>query len=88
MQGTFLPANVSQQLDDMSSHTTLKSAAAKVKHQYAQLRTWRANLLKQSAEDLTDAIAHEDLAVELENVLTRYTIQASAALQRFRPDLV
>lgn len=70
-QGTFLPANVSQQLDDMLSHATLKSAAAKVKRQYAQLRSWKATLLKQSAEDLTDAVAHEDLAVEIENVLAR-----------------
>lgn len=55
----------------MASHATLKSAAAKVKHQYAQLRTWKATLLKQSAEDLTDAVAPEDLTVELETVLTR-----------------
>ena len=55
----------------MSSHATLKSAAAEVKHQYAQLRTWKAAFLKQSAEDLTDAVAHEDLAVEIENVLLR-----------------
>lgn len=86
MQGTFLPANVAQQLDDMTSHATLKLAADKVKKQYAQLRTWRARLLKQSAEDLVDAVAHEDLAVEIENILTRYhTLQrlwqhASAAL--------
>lgn len=72
MQGTFLPANVSQQLDDMTSHGTLKLAADKVKQQYAQLRTWRGQLLKQSSEDFADAVAHEDLAVEIENILTRY----------------
>lgn len=55
----------------MASHATLKSAAATVKQHFAQLRTWKAALLKQSAEDLTDAVAHEDLAVEIENILTR-----------------
>lgn len=55
----------------MSSHATLKSAATKVKHQYTKLRTWRSTLLKQSAEDLSETVAHEDLAVELENVLKR-----------------
>ena len=77
-----MPANVSQQLDDMASHATLKLAANKVKQQYAQLCSWRAHLLKQSAEDLAEAVAHEDLAVEIENILTRYnfTIPAPTAL--------
>ena len=72
LQGTFLPSNVSQQLDDMCSHTTLVTAAAKVKHHYAKLRTWRAALLKQSAEDLAGAVASEDIGTEIENVLKRY----------------
>lgn len=85
MQGTFLPANVSQQLDDMTSHATLKRAADKVKQQYAQLRTWRGQLLKRSAEDLADAVAHQDLAVEIENILARYdSLSAySSTLQLF-----
>ena len=69
VQGTFLPANVSEQLDDMASHATLKTAAAKVKQQYAKLRAWRSSLSKQSAEDLSHTMSHEDLAVELESVL-------------------
>ena len=55
----------------MSSHATLKSAATKVRHQYGKLRAWRSTLLKQSAEDLAHTVAHEDLAVELENILKR-----------------
>ncbi|KAL3144746.1 hypothetical protein ABBQ38_001867 [Trebouxia sp. C0009 RCD-2024] len=79
MQGTFLPANVSQQLDDMTSHATLKRAADKVKQQYAQLRTWRGQLLKRSAEDLADAVAHQDLAVEIENILASMDVMGSLA---------
>ena len=77
-----MPANVSQQLDDMASHATLKLAANKVKQQYAQLCSWRARLLKQSAEDLAEAVAHEDLAVEIENILTRYNYATPAATAR------
>lgn len=69
MQGTFLPANVSEQLDDMTSHTTLVAAAAKVKHHYDKLRTWRSSLLKESSQDLAGAVAANDIGTEIENVL-------------------
>ena len=71
MQGTFLPADVSQQLDDMATHAVLTAAAAKVKHQYSRLRTWRSALLKESAQDLATAVAHADVGTEIENVLKR-----------------
>ena len=53
----------------MASHAILVAAAAKVKHQYAKLRTWRSTLLKESAQDLASAISHPDVATEIENVL-------------------
>lgn len=71
VQGTFLPAHVSQQLDDMASHAILVAAAAKVKHQFAKLRTWRSALLKESAQHVTHAVSHPDVAIEIENVLKR-----------------
>ncbi len=71
LQGTFLPANVSEQLDDMTSHTTLVAAAAKVKHHYDKLRTWRSSLLKESSQDLAGAVAADDIGTEIENVLKR-----------------
>ena len=71
LQGTFLPANVSKQLDDMTSHTTLVAAAAKVKHHYDKLRTWRSSLLKESSQDLAGAVAANDIGTEIENVLKR-----------------
>lgn len=71
MQGTFLPANVSEQLDDMTSHTTLVAAATKVKHHYDKLRTWRSSLLKESSQDLAGAVAADDIGTEIENVLKR-----------------
>lgn len=71
LQGTFLPAHVSQQLDDMASHAILVAAAAKVKHQYAKLRVWRSALLKESTSDLAGALSHEDIATDIEHVLKR-----------------
>lgn len=71
LQGTFLPANVSEQLDDMTSHTTLVAAATKVKHHYAKLRSWRSSLLKESSQDLAGAVAADDIGTEIENVLKR-----------------
>lgn len=53
----------------MASHAILVAAAAKVKHQYAKLRTWRSTLLKESAQDLTSAVSHPDVATEIEDVL-------------------
>lgn len=69
MQGTFLPANVSEQLDDMCSHSTLVTAATKVKTQYARLRLWRSSLLKESSQNLAGGVAADDIGTEIENVL-------------------
>ena len=71
LQGTFLPAHVSEQLDDMASHAILVAAASKVKHQYAKLRVWRSALLKESTSDLAAALSHEDVATDIEHVLKR-----------------
>ena len=72
LQGTFLPANVAQQLDDMQSHTTLLKAATRVKHHYARLQAWKSTLLKQSMHDLAGVVAADDISTEIENVLLRY----------------
>ena len=71
LQGTFLPANVSEQLDDMCSHSTLVTAATKVKTQYARLRLWRSSLLKESSQNLAGGVAADDIGTEIENVLKR-----------------
>ena len=44
MQGTSLPKEVAEQLDDMFQHKLLGTAADAIKHQYRKVRTWQAKL--------------------------------------------
>lgn len=44
LQGTSLPKEVAEQLDDMSEHTALESAAHSIKKQYEQLQSWQSRL--------------------------------------------
>lgn len=43
-QGTSLPSEVAEQLDDMFEHTALESAAHTIKKQYEQLHSWQSRL--------------------------------------------
>ncbi|KAL0025315.1 hypothetical protein WJX79_004533 [Trebouxia sp. C0005] len=43
-QGTSLPKEVAEQLDDMFEHTALESAAHSIKKQYEQLQSWQSRL--------------------------------------------
>ncbi len=44
LQGTSLPKEVAEQLDDMFEHTALESAAHSIKKQYEQLQSWQRRL--------------------------------------------
>lgn len=44
MQGTSLPKEVAQQLDDMFEHKPLGAAADTIKRQYKKLRKWQDKL--------------------------------------------
>ena len=44
LQGTSLPNEVAEQLDDMFEHTALESAAHTIKKQYEQLHSWQSRL--------------------------------------------
>ena len=48
LQGTSLPKEVAEQLDDMFEHTALEFAAHSIKKQYEQLQSWQSRL--QSSE--------------------------------------
>ena len=52
LQGTFLPAQVAADLDNMQNHPSLQRSGDKLRGMYAKLRTWRAVLLKRSTQDL------------------------------------
>ena len=52
LQGTFLPAQVAADLDNMQNHPSLQRSGDKLRSMYAKLRTWRAVLLKRSTQDL------------------------------------
>ncbi len=44
LQGTSLPNEVAEQLDDMFEHAALASAAHSIKKQYEQLQSWQSKL--------------------------------------------
>lgn len=44
LQGTSLPNEVAEQLDDMFEHLALESAAHSIKKQYEQLQSWQSKL--------------------------------------------
>ena len=44
LQGTSLPKEVAEQLDDMFEHKPLGAAADTIKRQYRKLRKWQAKL--------------------------------------------
>eukprot|EP00891_Asterochloris_glomerata_P001311 jgi/Astpho2/1311/Aster-06184 len=71
LQGTFLPAQVAADLDNMQNHPSLQRSGDKLRGMYAKLRAWRAVLLKRSTQDLEDATsaADVDLAQSMEEVL-------------------
>lgn len=43
-QGTSLPKEVAEQLDDMFEHKPLGAASDTIKHQYKKLRKWQVKL--------------------------------------------
>jgi len=66
LQGTPLPKEVAEQLDDMFEHTALESAAHSIKKQYEQLQTWQRRLQSSKqwagdADQQTHGILHRQV---------------------------
>ena len=51
LQGTSLPKEVAEQLDDMFEHKLLGAAADMIKRQYKKLRKWQVKLGQMGHED-------------------------------------